>query len=262
MRKVAALCLLFIMAVLLGGCAEKTIPNQNTVAPVEITVFAAASLQDAAQELKTAYEDQHKEVKITYHFAGSGTLQKQIEQGAPADLFVSAGKSQMDALEKQNLIVKDSRLDLLGNKLVLIAPADSALKDFNGLLESTVKKIAVGEPETVPAGKYARETLTSLKIWDKVESKIVYTKDVRTVLTYVENGDAEAGLVYRSDLTGSDKAKLILEAPQDTHQPIVYPAALVTASQQQQAAKDFLLYLQSTESSQIFNKYGFDSISK
>lgn len=263
MRRVFTLCLVLFTAVLVAGCAQMAVSTQNQTAPVEITVFAAASLQDAAQEVKSVYESQHKEVKVTYNFASSGTLQKQIEQGAPADLFISAGKSQMDALEKQNLIVNDSRLNLLGNKLVLIAPVNNtAVKDFSSLSESAVKKIAIGEPETVPAGKYAREALASLKIWDQVQAKVVYTKDVRQVLTYVESGDVEAGLVYRSDLTGSDKARLILEAPQDTHQPIVYPAALVLASKQQQAAREFLLFLQSTEADHIFNKYGFDAMSR
>lgn len=263
MRKRVILFLALFIVMLMGGCTPKTNSSENTPAPVEITVFAAASLQDAAREIKTVYEGQRPGIKVTYNLASSGTLQKQIEQGAPGDLFISAGKSQMDALEKQNLIDKDSRLNLLGNQLILIAPVNStALKDFSGLLDSAVKKIAIGEPDTVPAGKYAREALTNLKLWDKVESKLVYTKDVRQVLTYVESGDAEAGLVYRSDLTESDKAKLIAVAPQDTHQPIVYPAAVVTAGKQQQAAKDFLLFLQGPEAGRIFAKYGFETVSR
>jgi molybdate transport system substrate-binding protein len=262
MRKVVALWLVLFMVSLLGGCAAKTAPEQTTVEPVEITVFAAASLQDAAQELKTAYESKHKESKITYNFASSGKLQKQIEEGAPSDLFISAGKSQMDTLEKQALIDKDSRLNLLGNKLVLIAPSDSTLKDFNGLLDASVSKIAIGEPETVPAGKYGREVLQSLKLWDGVQSKLVFTNNVRQVLTYVESGNVEAGLVYKSDLYGSEKAKEIAPAPADSHSPIVYPAAVVSDSKQKEAAADFLAFLCTPEAGQIFSKYGFDPLAK
>lgn len=260
MRKVVALLSLLIMVSLLGGCAAKTVPEQTAATPVEITVFAAASLQDVGQELKAAYENKNKDRKITYNFAGSGTLQKQIEEGAPADLFISAGEAQMNALEKKELIDKDSRLNLLGNKLVLIAPTDSGLKDFNDLLEASVDNIAIGEPETVPAGKYAREALQSLKLWDSVQSKVVFTKDVRQVLTYVESGNAEAGLVYKTDLYGSEKAREISPAPADSHAPIVYPAALVADGKHKKAAEEFLAFLRTPEASQVFSKYGFDPL--
>lgn len=258
-------CLLFsavFMAAALMGCSDSKEPAAKTE-PVELTISAAKSLSDAAAELKDMYQDKHSNVTITYNFGASGTLQKQIEEGAPADLFISAGVKQMDALEEKDMIDKDSRGDLLGNELVLVAKEGIELKGFDGLADKSIEKMSIGVPETVPAGKYAKEALTSLDLWNKVESKIVYAKDVRQVLTYVETGNVDAGLVYRSDVVGAgEKAKIVAAAPKDSHKPIIYPMAILKDSTQKAETVKFTEFLKSSEAAKVFEKYGFQPLEK
>ncbi|MGI6548520.1 MAG: molybdate ABC transporter substrate-binding protein [Syntrophomonadales bacterium] len=261
MKRNIIVYILLLMAILVSGCSKSESSNLPTESEkIELTVAAAASLQDAAKEIKELYADKHPEVEITYNFASSGTLQKQIEEGAPADLFISAGKKQMDALAEKDLIVKESRRDLLGNKLVLIAARDVALEDFDGLTSPSIKKISIGTPETVPAGKYAEETLTSMELYDRLLPKIVFAKDVRAVLNYVETGNAQAGMVYMSDTYQVDDIVVITAAPEESHSPIVYPMAIVKASKNQSAAQAFSEFLSSSEAAAVFTKYGFDPL--
>lgn len=261
MKKISyslVLCLLLLFSFFsLTGCSNKQDAQQQPQPKTTITVAAAASLQDAANELKELYQKNHSDINIAYTFASSGTLQKQIEEGAPADLFISAGKKQMDALQEQGLIIDSSRQDLLGNSLILIAKKDSSLTNLEGLKDGQIQKISIGTPETVPAGKYAQESLTHLNIWEAIQSKLVLAKDVRQVLTYVETGNVDAGLVYNSDVISSKDIKVVMEVPNDSHKPIVYPLAIVKNSKQQQAAQDFISFLNSKEASDIFGKYGF-----
>lgn len=245
---------LFIMA-FVAGCGGTKEPAKTE--PVNLNISAAASLTDAAGELKTLYETKNAGVTLTYNLAASGTLQKQIEEGAPADLFISAGKSQMDALSQKGLIVEESRQDLLGNELVLIAGKDSKLAKFEDLTDASVGKISIGTPETVPAGNYAKETLTNLKLWEQLQPKMVLAKDVRQVLTYVETGNVDAGLVYRTDAATSDKVKIIAAAPAGSSKPIVYPMAVIKSTKLQKDAEDFAAFLTTDEAVKIFEKYGF-----
>lgn len=248
---------LFIIAVA-AGCGV----NKAKTEPVSLTISAAASLQDALNELKTIYAKQHPDVTITYNFAASGPLQKQIEEGAPVDLFISAGKSQMDALAEKGLLVDASRLDLLGNELVLIAKKDSKLTGFEGLTDPGVANISIGTPETVPAGKYAQEALTSLKLWDKLQPKLVQANDVRQVLTYVETGNVDAGLVYRSDTLVGKEIEIVAAAPADSHKPIVYPMAIIKSTKHQKETEAFAAFLSGDDAAQVFIKYGFKTIKK
>lgn len=256
MKRNIIVYILLLMAILVSGCSN----TQSSEKTIELTVAAAASLQDAAKEIKELYADKHPDVEITYNFASSGTLQKQIEEGAPADLFISAGKKQMDALAEKDLILKENRRDLLGNKLVLIAARDVALEDFDGLTSPSIKKISIGTPDTVPAGKYAEETLTSMELYDRLLPKIVFAKDVRAVLNYVETGNAQAGMVYMSDTYQVDDIVVITAAPEESHSPIVYPMAIVKASKNQSAAQAFSEFLSSSEAADVFTKYGFDPL--
>jgi molybdate transport system substrate-binding protein len=255
-KRLIPLIMLLIMALAAIGCGTST-TTEDATASVELNVSAAASLTDAAKEIADLYSQQHPDIKITYNFASSGTLQKQIEEGAPADLFISAGKKQMDALQEQGLIVDSSRKDLLGNELVLIAPEDSTLTGFEGLTAAPIDKIAIGTPETVPAGKYAQEALISMELWDSIQPQLVMAKDVRQVLTYVQTGNTDAGLVYLSDTYQADKIKIIASAPDNSHAPIVYPIALIKSSQKQETAADFANFLNSQEAKDIFAKYQF-----
>ncbi|KGK87806.1 molybdate ABC transporter substrate-binding protein [Desulfosporosinus sp. HMP52] len=255
--------LLFILATV--GCnannAAQSPEKTSQGKPIEIMVSAASSLQNSLTELQKDYVQKKPEVKITFNFGSSGTLQQQIEQGAPADLFISAGKSQMDALGQKNLLVKESRIDLLGNDLVLVTgKQNNEVTSLEDLAKGEVGKISIGTPESVPAGKYAQEALKSLNLWDQLTSKFVLAKDVTQVLNYIETDNVDAGLVYQSDAQGSDKVKVLMALPESSHKPIVYPAAIISATKNQQAAEDFLKYLQSSDAQKIFTQFGFKPI--
>lgn len=164
----------------------------------------------------------------------------------------------MDELENKNLIDKETRIDLVGNDLVLVVYKDN--KNINGFQDLTrpeTGKISIGTPETVPAGKYAQDTLKFLKLWDVLTPKLVFAKDVRQVLSYVETGNVEAGLVYRSDVKTSAMLKIVAVAPPNSHKPIVYPAAVVQSSNNKEAAKEFLNFLKNNDALEIFTKHGF-----
>lgn len=226
-------------------------------------ISAAASLKDAMGEVETAYESKKPEVNLILNFGSSGTLQQQIEQGAPVDVFFSASSKQMDALEEKQLIKKETRKDILGNELVLITGKENnTITSFEDLNKQEVKHIGIGNPESVPAGKYAKEALTSMKLYDGLKAKYVEAKDVRQVLSYVETGNAEAGLVYKSDTVVSDKVKIIAVASEDSHKPIVYPATVISSTKQDAAAEEFAKFLQTDEAIQIFLKYGFTELKK
>jgi len=225
---------------------------------VNLTVSAAASLKDVMEEIKEIYEKENLNITLTYNFGSSGSLQKQIEQGAEVDVFISAATKQMDELEDKGLIIEDTRKGFLENKIVLIVPLESSeITDFKDLLEDNVKKIGIGEPKSVPAGQYGEEALTNLNIIDSLNSKFVYAKDVKEVLMWAETGNIDAGLVYETDAKASNKVKVVARAPEGSHRPIYYPAAVIKESKNQEAAKDFVNYLYSSKAKPIFEKYGF-----
>ena len=238
---------------LFAAMANTSFPQSKT----SLTISAAASLKDALVEVEAAYKQSQPDVEFSNNFAGSGTLAAQIDQGAPVDVYLSAAAKQMDNLETKGLLAPGSRRNLLRNTLVLIAPLDSKLGSFQGLAVSDVKLIALGDPASVPAGQYGRQTLLALHLPDNVSSKIVLAKDVRQVLTYVETGNADAGLVYGTDAKSSGKVKVVATAPESSHDPIVYPAAVIKGSRNQAAALKFVDYLGSPAAESIFVKYGF-----
>lgn len=242
-----------------AGCGSGLV---REVEPTNLTVATASSLKDIAAELSGLYTIQHPEAAINYVFASSGVLQKQIEEGAPIDLFISAGVSQMDALAAKGLIVEGSRKDLLGNELVLIGGRDCRISGFEDLVQTPVEKISIGLPETVPAGQYARETLTRLNLWEPLLPKMVFARDVQQVLTYVSTGNVDAGIVYRTDALRAAGVRLVAAAPGDSHRPIVYPLAVVKNSRQQRAAEEFARYLLSEEAAGVFIKHGFINVRK
>ncbi|WP_235919368.1 molybdate ABC transporter substrate-binding protein [Heliomicrobium undosum] len=248
--------LLFLTATLLSGCGSPP-PAKETAAPVNLTVSAAASLKDALTEVKDLYAKEKANTAITYNFGASGSLQQQIEQGAPADIFISAAPKQMDDLQAKNLIDTATRKNLLENKVVLVTPKDSSITGFSDLAGDKVKKLAIGEPKSVPAGKYAQEVLTKLNLADAVQDKMVFAKDVRQVLTYVETGNTEAGVVYETDAKISDKVKIVTRAPEGSHSPVLYPGAVLKESKNAKAAGEFLTYLQGPAAKVVFEKYGF-----
>lgn len=251
-----ALCVVLAMSMLvLAGCGSK-----DTAEKPEVTVLAAASLTDSLDEIITEYE-KNADCTITPSYAGSGDLVQQIEGGAPCDIFISASKSNMDQLEEGGYINTETRQDMLTNTLTLIATAEK--KDavtMDSLTSDKVGTIAVGEPETVPAGKYATQAFDNLKITDQLSDKIVYAKDVRAVLNYVETGDADCGFVYKTDALLLDKTKgaIVGDVDSSMHDPIVYPAAIMKEAPQADSAADFYEFLQTDFAKGVFEKYGFN----
>ena len=165
----------------------------------------------------------------------------------------------MNELEEKNLAIKTTRKNLLENKLVLIVPKDSKLSisKLEDLQNDAVKQISIGETKVVPAGQYAEQALKNLGVWEKIQSKIVFAKDVRTVLTYVDTGNVDAGLVYKTDAAAGKKVKILATAPDGSHAPIIYPAAVLTGTKNQKAAEEFLSYLAGPEGKSVFEKHGF-----
>ncbi|QYX34155.1 molybdate ABC transporter substrate-binding protein [Sphaerospermopsis torques-reginae ITEP-024] len=223
-----------------------------------LLVSAAASMKDVLAEIKPLYQQSQPNVSITYNFGASGALQRQIEQGAPVDVFISAAKKQVDALEQKNLLVSGSRTVIAKNRLVLVVPGNvSGISSFYNLKDARVKKIAIGEPRSVPAGQYAQQVLQQLKIWDQIKSKLVFANNVRQVLASVESGNAEAGLVYSTDAKISNKVKVVVAADEKYHSPIIYPLAILKRSKNIDAAKNFSQFLASDKAKAVFKKYGF-----
>jgi molybdate transport system substrate-binding protein len=224
---------------------------------ITLTVSAAASLKDALAETEAVYEHGHANIEFSNNFGSSGTLAAQIDQGAPVDIFISAAAKPMDALAASGLIVTGTRRNLLRNTLVLIAPLDSKLKDFQGLTDKSIRLIALGDPVSVPAGQYGKQTLLSFHLWEQLSTKYVLGKDVRQVLTYVETGNADAGLVYATDAQASSKVRVVAIAPESTHDLIVYPVAVVKGSRNEDASRGFAEFLRSPTAQAIFVKHGF-----
>ena len=225
-----------------------------------VTVSAAISMKDALEEVARAYEKQSGD-EVELNFGSSGQLMTQIARGAPVDVFVSAADEQMDQLERDRLIDPPTRLAVAGNRLVLVVPADStgAPVSFEALSEKRFKRISIGQPDTVPAGKYAMQVLERLSLRDAVRERLIYGANVRQVLSYVERGEVEAGIVYRTDARYAENVRVVAAADESWHEPIRYPAAIVSASKNRQPAQRFLTFLGGNEAQQILSRHGFTS---
>jgi molybdate transport system substrate-binding protein len=223
----------------------------------EIIVSAAASLTDVLKEISNGYQSKSKNT-VKFNFGPSSGLARQIEEGAPADMFFSADEAQMDDLEKNRRLEPGTRKNLLSNQLVIIVPSDSklAIASPKDLLKSEVKRIALAEPP-VPVGAYSSKYLEAEGLWDKIKPKVVPVQDVRATLASVESGNVEAGFVYKTDAAVSKKVKIVYEVPIDKGPKIVYPVAIVKESKRKDTARDFLNYVQTPASKELFKKYGF-----
>lgn len=250
---------LLVIGVIASGCGGEKKEATKAAAPVELYVSAAASMTDAMKEIGGEYEKKNPSVKLVFNFASSGALQQGIEQGAPADIFVSAAQKQMNTLEKKGLLADGTRKDLLVNKVVLIVPKDSKLQltKFEDVLKGEVKKIGLGEPKGVPVGQYSEEIFNKLGILDQVKTKGVYGSNVRQVLSWVETGEVDAGVVYATDAAVSKGNKVICNAPEGSHKPVIYPMAIIKSTKQLDAAKAFSAYLAGADGKKVFEKYGF-----
>jgi molybdate transport system substrate-binding protein len=250
--------LVFLTTFLLTLVFSLGLARSISARPVKISISAAISLKSALGEIEKVYIKNQPKVQLTYNFGSSGSLQQQIENGAPVDIFISAAKKQMDALETKKLLLSGTRRSLLTNQIVLVTPKNETfVNGFQDLTNSKVSKIALGENKSVPAGQYGEEVLKFYKILDSIKSKIVYGKDVRQVLTYVETGNVNAGLVYVTDAKTSDKVRVVATAPENSPSPIVYPIAILKDSKNPEAAKAFTQFLVGQTAQAIFKKHGF-----
>jgi molybdate transport system substrate-binding protein len=227
----------------------------------KVVIFAAASLTNAIYEISNMYEKESN-TQIQMSYASSSTLAKQIENGAPADIFISADTKWMNYLKEKNALKENTTTNLLNNTLVLIAPKGKAFKvdlspSFN--IDSAFSgKLCTGETESVPVGIYAKQALKSLNWFDKVKSRIVGTQDVRAALVLVERGECDAGIVYETDAKVSDRVEILSSFPDNTHEAIVYPVSITIRAKPE--ASDFYQYLKSEKAKAVFIKYGFKLI--
>ena len=226
----------------------------------EVNLAAAASLKNAFDDdLIPMFEEKYPGVTVTPTYASSGDLQTQIENGLETDVFMSASNKQMNALAEEDIVDNDTNLQFLENKVVLIVPADSDanISSFDDLADVD-GNIAIGDPESVPAGQYAKEVLTNLGLWDGIESKLSLGTDVTAVLNQVAQGSADCGIVYATDAKSTDDVKVICEAPEDAlDTPVIYPIAAIKDTNDTEATQAFMDFLQSQEAKDVFVEYGF-----
>jgi molybdate transport system substrate-binding protein len=229
----------------------------------ELTISAAISLKNAFEDMAKEFAAKKPGVKVLFNFGGSGDLARQIEAGAPVDVFASAARKDMDDVDQKGLLAAGSRRDFTRNSLVLVRPAIGSVKlmSVNDLAKSDVKRIAVGNPKSVPAGRYAEEALRNLKLWDGLKEKLIFGENVRQVLDYVARGEVDAGLVYSTDAAIRGKeVEIVARLPEGSHQPVVYPIAVIKGSRQEPLAKAFVEEVISAEGQRILGRYGFVAI--
>jgi molybdate transport system substrate-binding protein len=224
----------------------------------EFLVSAAASLTDALKEICDSYQSKTRHT-VKFNFGPSSGLARQIDEGAPADIFFSADLPQMDGLDKKGRLEPGTRKNLLSNQLVIIVPADSklALSSPKDLLKAAVKRIALAEPSSVPVGVYSSKYLADEGLWNQVKPKVVPVQDVRATLASVNSDNVEAGFVYKTDAAVFKKVKIVYEVPLDKGPKITYPVAIIRESKRKDAARDFMNYLASPAAKDVFKKYGF-----
>lgn len=273
-QKVGSVVLVSIlMSILVLGCGAKKDANVDGMEkekveqskkeeqePVTILVAAAASLEYSfEEELIPMFEKKYPNIKVEGTYDSSGKLQTQIEEGIEADVFFSAAAKQMNALKEEKLVDSDSIVELLENKVVLITAAnsDQELSEFTDITKA--KTIAIGDPESVPAGQYAKEILSNLEIWEETLEKASLGTNVTEVLNWVAEGSADAGIVYATDAATTDQVKVIAQAPENSlDKRVIYPVGIIANSQKKDAAEKFVTFLKSEEAMAVFEKYGFE----
>ena len=281
MKKALSLILALALALSIAACGTSGKPAETPAAPSEtmepspsstpeeiapfpeasdLFISAAASLAQPLDELVALYNEKvGPKVRIIVNYGGSGALQTQIENGSPADLFLSAAAKQMDALQDKGLVDTATRVDLLKNDIVLIVPATAgiSLDSFEDAAAGAVGSIALGDPESVPAGQYAKEVFTSLGLWEAVQARAVFASDVKQVLSWVATGNADCGVVYKTDAVSESGVKIAAAAPEGSHKEVIYPAAVLATAENRAAALSFLEFLQTDEALGVFERYGF-----
>jgi molybdate transport system substrate-binding protein len=265
MRKELIVLLLLLSVFLAMGCTgnKSEAPNatvtSNAAGTETITVSAASSLTEAFTNISSQFQKENPGMNVSLNFGGSGNLRKQIEGGAPVDVFASADENQMDMLANKSLIDNNSRTDFAHNSLMLIVPEDSTLNitSIKDLADPKVGKISSCDPDTAPAGKYARSALTEAGLWSSLQNKIVLADDVKQVLTYVERGEVDAGFVFISDVKTAQPGTIKIVTNVPVKVPITYPIAVVLSSTHKEAAQKFIDFVTGTEGQKILKENGF-----
>ena len=235
----------------------------QSTSPHEITVSAAISLKNAFQDIAAVFQERNPGAKVLFNFGASGDLARQIEAGAPVDVFASAAQKDMDDIDRKGLVASNSRKNFAGNVLVLIKPINSniPINSLEDLLRREVGKIAIGDPRTVPAGRYAEEALRHHNLWDAVKEKLVFAENVRQVLDYVAREEVDAGLVYSTDaMVRSKEVKVVMKLPESSHQPVIYPIGVIKGTKEGSLSRAFVDLVLSSEGQRILNKYGFVTV--
>ncbi len=230
--------------------------------PTPITVSAAASLTDAFTDIAREFEAAHPDTKVELNLAGSGTLRMQIEGGAPIDVFASASQDHMDLLAEKNMIENSSRKDFAANALVMVVPAKNGAKtpkSLKDLVAGSVEKIAIGNPESAPVGKYTKQAMEDAGVWDGLESKVILAENVKQVLTYVETGEVDAGFVYMTDAESGRKDLYEITYTVPVNESISYPIAVVNSSKEKEKAQEFVDFITGTRGQEILAEYGFSA---
>ena len=235
----------------------------QSTSPHEITISAAISLRNAFEDIATIYQRRNPGTKLLFNFGASGDLARQIEAGAPIDVFASAAQKDMDDIDRKGLVASNSRKNFAGNVLVLIKPVNSniPINSLEDLLRREVGKIAIGGPQTVPAGRYAEEALRHFNLWEGLKEKLIFAENVRQVLDYVARDEVDAGLVYSTDATvRSKEVKVVVKLPESSHQPVVYPIGVIKGTKEESLSRAFVDLVLSAEGQRILNKYGFVTV--
>ncbi|MDO9492546.1 molybdate ABC transporter substrate-binding protein [Acetobacterium sp.] len=260
-KKGIVLIALLSMVFALAGC-QPAAKEEAKSEPVALTISAAASLKDAMAEIQTLYLKEAPDTTLTLNFGSSGSLAQQIQQGAEVDVFMSASSKEMNNVKDAGFMNDNTVKNILGNEIVLVVPKDSTttIADFAQVVDPAITKLALGEPSSVPAGQYAVDVFTYYNVMDQISDKVIYGKDVKEVLTWVETGNVDAGVVYSTDAKISKTVKIVATAPPESHKAIVYPAGVVKASTNADAASAFVDFLSTAAAKEIFVKYGFTTL--
>jgi len=230
----------------------------------EITVSAAISLKNGFGDIGKVFEERNPGAKLLFNFGASGDLARQIEAGAPVDVFASAAQRDMDDIDGKGLVSSNSRKNFAGNAVVLIKPANSGIpiNSMEDLERKEVGKIAIGNPKTVPAGRYAEEVLRHFNLQEAVKKKLIFAENVRQVLDYVARGEVDAGLVYSTDaMVRAKEVVVVMKLPEGSHQPVVYPVGVIKGTKEESLSRAFVDFIVSAEGQKILNRYGFISVS-
>lgn len=228
-----------------------------SAAAQQLLVSAAASLTNVLPVIANQFQKEHSGITVRLNFAASGALVQQIEQGAPVDVFISAAQTQMDRLQEKGLVTTATRANICGDEIVVIAPRSSGMRDWQGLADGGIQRIAISDPASVPSGAYAMQTLQSLGLWDKLRSKFVYGENVRQTLAYIDGNNVDAAIVYLTDARVATRPMIVLPAPSGTHGQITFPAAVIARSREQAAAAMFVQYLLTPFAQNTLHDAGF-----